>query len=75
MSKIMSILEMLVDGKWHGIVELQQRLGLNEHKVQEITTFLNKYDFVKIDKENGKVKINPNLQKLLAQKHYLTNVS
>ena len=71
MSKIMMILEMLGDGKWHGIEELQQRLGLNEHKMQEITTFLNKYDFVKIDKEHGKVKINRNLQKLLAQNNYL----
>lgn len=65
--KITMILEMLGDGKWHGIEELQLRLGLNERKVQEITTFLNKYDFVKIDKEHGKVKINRNFQKLLAQ--------
>jgi len=74
-SKITMILEILGDGKWHGIEELQLRLGLNEHKVQEITTFLNKYDFVKIDKEHGKVKINRNFQKLLAQNHYLTSVN
>ena len=66
-SKIAMILEMLGDGKWHEIEELQRRLGLNERRVQEITTFLNKYDFVKIDKEHGKVKINPNFKKLLAQ--------
>jgi DNA-binding IclR family transcriptional regulator len=61
------ILEMLGDGKWHEIEELQLKLGLNEHKMQEITTFLNKYDFVEIDKEHRKVKINRNFQKLLAQ--------
>jgi hypothetical protein len=61
------ILEMLGDGKWHEIEELRLRLELNEHKVQEITTFLNKYDFVKIDKEHVKVKINRNFQKLLTQ--------
>jgi DNA-binding IclR family transcriptional regulator len=66
-SKITMILEMLGDGKWHGIKELQLRLGLNELKVQEITMFLNKYDFVKIDKKQGKVKLNRNFQKLLAQ--------
>ena len=66
-SKITTILEMLSDGKWHGIEEVQLRLELNERKMQEITTFLNKYDFVKIDKEHGKVKINRNFQKLLAQ--------
>jgi DNA-binding IclR family transcriptional regulator len=66
-SKITMILEMLGDGKWHGIEELQLRLGLNELKVQEIAMFLNKYDFVKIDKKQRKVKINRNFQKLLAQ--------
>jgi DNA-binding IclR family transcriptional regulator len=66
-SKITIILEMLGDGKWHEIEELQQRRGLNEHEVQEITAFLNKYDFVKIDKEHRKVKINRNFQKLLVQ--------
>ena len=67
MSKITIILEMIGDGKWHEIEELQLRLGLNEREVQEITTFLNKYDFVKIDKEHRKVKINRNFQKLLAE--------
>jgi DNA-binding IclR family transcriptional regulator len=66
-SKITLILEILGDGKWHGIEELQKRLGINELKVQEIASFLNKYDFVKIDKEHRKVKINRNFQKLLAQ--------
>ena len=66
-SKITIILEMIGDGKWHEIEELQLRLGLNEREVQEITTFLNKYDFVKIDKEHRKVKINRNFQKLLTQ--------
>jgi hypothetical protein len=58
---------MLGDGKWHKIEELQLRLGLNEHKVQEIITFLNMYNFVEIAKEHGKVKINRNFQKLLTQ--------
>ena len=67
MSKIMMILEILGDGKWHGIGELLQRLELNEHKFREITAFLNKYDFVKIDEKNRRVKINRDFQKLLAQ--------
>jgi DNA-binding IclR family transcriptional regulator len=66
-SKITMILEMLGDGKWHEVEELQLMLGLNEHEVQGITMFLNKYDFVEIDKEHRKVKINRNFQKLLAQ--------
>jgi len=66
-SKIMLILELLGDGKWHGTEELLLRLGLNEQKLQEITAFLNKYDFVKIDDKNRKVKINKDFKKLLVQ--------
>jgi hypothetical protein len=61
------ILDILSDGKWHGTEELLLRLELNEHKLQEVTTFLNNYDFVKIDKKNRKVRINKDFQKLLAQ--------
>lgn len=67
MSKIAMILDLLSDGKWHRIKELQQMLGLNEHKVQEVTAFLNEYDFVRIDEEHEKVKINRDFQKLLVQ--------
>jgi DNA-binding IclR family transcriptional regulator len=66
-SKITMILEVLGDGKWHGIEELLLRLELNEHKFREVTAFLNKYGFVKIDEKNRRVKINRDFQKLLAQ--------
>jgi predicted transcriptional regulator len=63
----MMILEILGDGKWHEIEKLLPRLELNEHEFQEITAFLNKYDFVKIDEKNRRVKIKRDFQKLLAQ--------
>jgi DNA-binding IclR family transcriptional regulator len=66
-SKIPMILEILSDGKWHEIKELQQRMELDEYKVQEITAFLNKYNFATLDDDNKKVKINRDFQKFLAQ--------
>jgi len=66
-SKITMIIEILSDGKWHGIEELRQRMELDEYKVQEIATFLNRYDFAMIDRANRKVKISRNFQKFLAQ--------
>jgi DNA-binding IclR family transcriptional regulator len=65
--KITMILDILSDGKWHETEELLLRLELNEQKLQEVTTFLNNYDFVKVDRKSGKVKINKDFQKLLAQ--------
>jgi DNA-binding IclR family transcriptional regulator len=66
-SKIAMVLEVLGDGKWHGITELLMTLELNEQKFREIAAFLNKYDFVKVDEKNRRVKINRDFQKLLAQ--------
>jgi DNA-binding IclR family transcriptional regulator len=67
MSKLAMVLDILSDGKWHGIDELQQRLELDEHEVRVIAAFLSKYDFVKSDEENRKVRINRDFQKLLSQ--------
>ncbi len=67
MSKLAMVLDILSDGEWHGIDELQQRLELDEREVRVIATFLSKYDFVKSDEENRKVRINRDFQKLLSQ--------
>ena len=66
-SKVMAILELLSDGKWHGVEDLLVKTGLNEQKFQEITLFLSKYDFVQFDEEKQRVKINRDFRKLLAQ--------
>ena len=66
-SKVTTILELLSDGKWHGVEDLLVKTGLNEQKFQEITLFLSKYDFVKFDEEKRRVKINRDFRKLLAQ--------
>jgi DNA-binding IclR family transcriptional regulator len=67
MSKLAMVLDILSDGKWHGIDELQQRLELDEREVRVIAAFLSKYDFAKSDEENRKVRINRDFQKLLSQ--------
>jgi DNA-binding IclR family transcriptional regulator len=66
-SKITMVLEILGDGKWHGIDELLHSLSLSEDKFRELTSFLNAYSFVKFDEKHGRVKINSDFKKLLAQ--------
>jgi hypothetical protein len=66
-SKLAAFLALLSDGKWHGTDELLHKLELNERELEEIMAFLDNYDFVDVDKENGKVKINKDFQKLVAQ--------
>ena len=65
--RVMLILELLSDGKWHEIEELLFRTGLNERKFQESISFLGEYDFVMIDETKRRVKINKDFQKLLTQ--------
>jgi len=66
-SKVMVILELLNDGKWHGTEDLLLTAGLCERKFLEITGFLTKYGFVMVDDKNRKMKINKDFQRLLAQ--------
>lgn len=67
MSKLEVILELLADGAWHGIVEVQQRLGLDAYTVEEVMVFLCEYSFVQVDEERGLVRVNPDFKKLLVE--------
>ena len=66
-SKITMILDILSDGKWHEIKEMQQQAELDEQQVQEVIKFLSEFDFVKIDSANKKVRISRSFQKLMAE--------
>ena len=71
-SRVMLILELLSDGKWHELDELLVRVKLTEQKFREVTEFLDKYGFVEFDHENRKVKVNKDFRKLLIQKPLLS---
>lgn len=66
-SRVTVILDLLSDGKWHGTEELLLRAGLNEETLRDVTGFLSKYGFVKVDVKSGKVKVNRDFKKLLVQ--------
>ena len=64
-SRIGRILDLLSDGEWHGIEELKQLLNHPGHATEEILTFLDKYEFAKVDIQNKRVRINKDFQELL----------
>jgi hypothetical protein len=66
-SEIVVLLEILGDGKWHGLAELQQQAGLAEYKVQGIADFLCRFDFAVVDEANRKVRVNRDFQEFLAR--------
>lgn len=66
-SKITMILEVLGDGKWHGLDDLRQQTDLTSEEMNEIAAFLGKYGFAEIDDANSRVKINRAFKRILAQ--------
>jgi len=65
--EIAVLLEILGDGEWHGLAELQQQAGLAEHKLQGIAEFLCRFDFAVADEANKRVKISRDFREFLAR--------
>ena len=60
------VLDILGDGKWQRIDQVQQSIGLADYEMQEITRFLSQYDFVELDDSSRRVRINSNFKRILA---------
>ena len=54
-----AILRLLENGKWYYIKDIGKLTQLNDQKVETVTKFLAKYDFVKVDKTHQKIKLDP----------------
>jgi len=52
-----TILELLENGKWHYLKDLEKKTHLNSGKVETVTKFLASYNFVELDEAKQKVKI------------------
>ena len=61
------ILEPLIDGKWHGLEEINEEVRLPKRKFEEIIEFFTEYRFVKLDKENRRVKLTPSILAFFAK--------
>ena len=65
-SKLGSILELLGDGKYHGVEELQEEIELSAEQTREILTFLTEYGFAEMNQRNEKARIRKDAKKLLS---------
>jgi len=66
-SKLQGILELLGDGRFHELNELQKETELSEKQTREIVAFLTEYGFVETNNGNEKVRISKAARKLLTQ--------
>ena len=67
MSQLEMVLDLLSDGEWHSLGEIEDAILLKNHQVQEIVSFLFEYDLVSFDSENGVVKIKRPFREFLVK--------
>ena len=60
-----TILELLENGKWHYLKDIEKKTQLNSCKVETVTRFLATYKFVKLDEAEQRVKIDSPTNKFL----------
>ncbi len=68
-----TILRLLENGKWQHLKDIEEKTQLNSSKVENITNFLAKYDFVKLDEAEQKVKLDPLTKRFLKKIRQLEN--
>jgi len=59
-----TILEILKDGKWHSIKELEEKTKFHEFKLQMIIDFLTNFNFVEV-KDDRKIKATREFLKIM----------
>ena len=65
MSTIDDILWLLKDGKWHNLEEITINLALPKTKTDLAVSFLAEYNFIQLNKNNERAKLQPSTLEFL----------
>jgi DNA-binding IclR family transcriptional regulator len=68
-----TILQLLENGKWHHLKDIEKKTHLDSSKVENVTKFLAKYNFIKLDEAKQKVKLDPPTNRFLKRIRQLEN--
>ncbi|MEM1566479.1 MAG: hypothetical protein QW510_05290 [Candidatus Bathyarchaeia archaeon] len=66
-TKIVEVLEALVDGRWHTRKEILEKAKLKPKQLETVISFLEEYGFIIVDAAKGVVRLNESFRKLLVQ--------
>lgn len=66
-SKIADVLEILSDGRWYMMKEIQQKAKIDEAQLEWIMDFLTEYGFIVRDEAGKKVRLDRTVQEFLAK--------
>ena len=65
MPKADDILKLMENGKWHGLKEIGKRTQLQDLDIVSVAKFLAQYNFIRLDEERQKVKLDPSTRRFL----------
>jgi hypothetical protein len=65
MTEIDKFFEVLKDGKWHSINEITNKTKMKENNLKLVTSFLEEFSFIHVDKEKKKAKLDSPTRKFL----------
>ena len=68
MPTVEDILELLENGKWHDLKEIGEKIQLSDLEVESVTKFLAQHDFISLDEEEKRAKID------LSTRHFLERI-
>lgn len=71
MSAIDEILWLLKDGKWHELEEITEKAALPKFKAELVVSFLGEYDFIQLNKNDRRVKLQPSTLKFIKEIQHL----
>jgi hypothetical protein len=71
MSVIDEIMWLLKDGKWHKMEEITKKLALPKIKAELAVSFLAEYDFIQLNKNTGKAKLQPSTLEFVKEIQHL----
>jgi hypothetical protein len=67
-SKIASFLDILSDGKWHRLEEIQRNTSIvDKQQIMQIAEFLKEYNFIAADKTGERIRLKKIVQEFLTQ--------
>ena len=67
MSAIDEILCLLKDGKWHDLKEITKKVAMPKFKAEMAVNFLGEYDFIQLNENIRRVKLQPSILKFIEE--------
>ena len=67
MSAIDEVLWLLKDGEWHDVKEITEKVALPKVKAEMVVSFLGEYDFIQLNENTKRVKIQPSMLEFIEE--------